>query len=203
MRPFVPAWQLQSQLANPSTDMPTYEYNGTTLYYGISPCSWMYSYYGLQIRVSLSASSCNRESIFLNNKASRWSKAKDMDAAAVTLLEENLSPDFLLRLQAAVSSWQEDCASYDKAHQIAVTEFEARCAQAKEDGYVYHTRGIGHPVASSDYTFDFFSRAKPTQALVFSYARCCYHSHQVRQTQPNTSTGRAITPPISYGNSRW
>jgi hypothetical protein len=55
----------------------TFSYSGTTFFVEISPCSWMYSYYGLQVQISLRKNAANLGSVFVNAK--NWSLDKNAE----------------------------------------------------------------------------------------------------------------------------
>lgn len=148
----------------------TLEKNGTTVHGEVSPCSFMYPTYGLQIRLALSEKACNAESIFAIDKTLEVSEMDDgaLRTACLALAEAKLAGSGIAELEAQVAKWKQARAQFeaeDAKRQSAQAKRDAReDAKMKAQGFTHKVVGWVHPLSGDDYMVEGYVRGVPTPA---------------------------------------
>ena len=145
--------------------MKKYTRKGQTVFYEISPCSYMYGSYGLQLKVSLHKDACNAESEFLRDKA--CVKA-DFDKRAKVMLAEFLDGKGIAKLQRNVKEYAKRLEKF-KREWAAIEakqakEQAARDAKMIRQGYTHRIVAWIHPQAGDDYQVQAYSNGPFTKA---------------------------------------
>ncbi len=156
----------------------TIEHNAEKVFFSVSPCSWMYPNYGLQVQVSLSENAVNAASEFILDKAfdAMNKPLQDLDAAAKVMVEKWLSENGTTILHDKAAKWK--VASAEFAREIA-DENERIAAQQKKDdktrkakGYTHRLDACIHPKhGGDDYLTTTYFVGAPTEAQIAKILR--------------------------------
>lgn len=148
----------------------TVEHQGSTIYGQVSPCSFMYPRYGLQVRLSMVKNPCNAESEFIRDQSIT---VQGVDGAVVTAAAVKLTVEFLqingkAPLLAALGRWVAAKAGFDAAEEVrrqrSVAALERRIAKRKAGGYTHRIVAWIHPLRGDDHMVEGFTRGEPTSA---------------------------------------
>lgn len=146
------------------------EYKGDTIYWQVSPCSWMYPFYGCQVQLSLSPNPKNSASIFINDKAAAgfdYHKLCEYGSAMVRLWlgDENVAA---LKHRAERSVVEE--ATLAAALEELLAEQQALPAEQDAsyaaEGYTHRIDTWVHPAEGNDYQRTTYTRGEPTKEVI-------------------------------------
>lgn len=154
-----------------------YTAHGYALNVRVSPCSWMYQGYGLQVEYTAVDGRCHG---FLNEKAR---KVEDTTRADVQRLLDTLAPSACSRCQTGYLLGEdskkyrgtlcEPCWTEDFKKRCAAEEEKDRKALARRDanmlkkGYTHRVTAWVHPSrGGDDFMIDFYGKSEPTPAEV-------------------------------------
>lgn len=142
-------------------------YKGQLVYASVSPCSWMYRGYGLQLQLSLKENGYNAESVFTNDKSfdCYGIPVEDITPKAQSLAVTYLQTKGLEPLQKALDFW----AAAEKKWEETLKEEEAQLlrdhAKAKAKGYTHYIIGWVHNTGD-DYQVGAYTAGVPTEAQI-------------------------------------
>jgi hypothetical protein len=123
----------------------TINHNGEQVFFSVSPCSWMYKHYGLQVKISLKEHAVNAECEFILDKGiDATDKPKqELDDAAKVMVEKWLGENGTTLLHEHVAKWKAAKAKFD----AEFAEEDARFAeQQKKDDKKHKAKGYTHRV---------------------------------------------------------
>jgi desulfoferrodoxin (superoxide reductase-like protein) len=137
-----------------------------TYYASISPCCWMYSNYGMQVKVSSDPGAYNAESHFI-----RWSTlyANATEQEVIAKITEFFKQGGAAIIKKAVADW----AVEEKRFRAEIAELDRQQAEedakehakAKAAGYthyiIYWIHGVGDDVQKKAFT-----KGEPTQTTI-------------------------------------
>ncbi len=156
----------------------TIEHNGEEVFFAVSPCSWMYPKYGLQVQISLKENAVNAESEFIIDKGiEAASKSKEeREAAAKVMVEKWLGENGTKILHENVAKWKVAAAEF--AREIA-EENERVAAQQQKDDKKYKAKGYTHRLdawihpenGGDDYMTVTYFVGAPTEAQIAKVLR--------------------------------
>lgn len=142
-----------------------------SIFWEVSPCSWMYPGYGLQVRISLKANAVNAECEFVHNKTVRADTLpKDqLREAAEHEVRQWLEQHGVKPLQTAVTKWARYAAKFKREESIRQARSKQQLAAAdakhKAQGFTHRVDAWIHPRAGGDdYPVRLYTRQSPTAA---------------------------------------
>lgn len=145
----------------------TVNHNGVTVFASVSPCSWMYPNYGMQVQVATKKNACNAESELI-----KWSTPFDQssDADVTTHIIAFMNAGGVAKLEQKVVSWAVESkklrAEIDRAEVRAKARAAKYAAKMKAEGYTHRVLAWVHPASGDDYQVEFFSKRQPTDAEI-------------------------------------
>ena len=146
------------------------------IYMRISPCSWMYKNYGLQIGLSLTPDACNAETIFVNRKGI---DCESMPRAEMRVLAQAMADQWEAvngesTLQSKVIESRAESARFAlewaKEEKKEAAARQRRVAKYRKQGYTHRLAGWIHPQSGDDYPVEFYTVGAPDVARLL--ARC-------------------------------
>lgn len=145
--------------------MKKYTHKGQTVFYEISPCSYMHKGYGLQLKVSLHKDACNAESEFLRDKAC----AKEhFDKRAKVMLAEFIDGKGTAKLERNVKAYAKRLEKFKREWAVIeakqAKEQAARDAKMIRQGYTHRIVAWIHPQYGDDYQVQAYSDGPFTKA---------------------------------------
>lgn len=154
------------------------QYGGETVHCSISPCSWMYPDYGLQVQVSLDEKGVNAASEFIRDaafKVTRENIAEALERAKVIATAWLASHDGVVVLRRKAAEWKRidaefaaELAKEDKAERRRIA---SRKSRAKSKGFTHRFVGWVHPSQGDDYQVEAFTVGEPTASQVAKLLR--------------------------------
>jgi hypothetical protein len=156
--------------AGPSEEQHFIEHDGEKVYWEVSPCSWMYKHYGMQIQLSLKPNAVNAASEFVNDKSIKG--CDEMKAAERNKLGRELAQKWLTAhgtkpLHAAQQRWDKVDAEYDA--KMKKSEAGRKVKQQKQDdqqkakGFTHRLDGWLH-VNGDDRQVQAYFKGEPKKA---------------------------------------
>lgn len=145
-------------------------FQGREVFVAVSPCSWMYAGYGLQIRLSVKANAYNAEAEFVRERsiAAETMSRAELHAAATVLATQWLEMNGPAKLDKAVTDWAVKAAKFDKAiAKEARKEAKARLkrlTKLQEQGFTHVVDAWIHPKSGDDYQTEVCLSAAPDAA---------------------------------------
>jgi hypothetical protein len=146
------------------------DHKGRNIHVEISPCSWMYPGYGLQIKLSTKEHACNAESIFDRNheikadEISTGALVKEAHAQAARWLEAN----GVAKIDQAVAKWAEASVKFDAAIKKEQKREEKarirRLTKRQAEGYTHVVDAWIHPSSGDDYRTEACVVGEPSAA---------------------------------------
>lgn len=147
-------------------------HDNVTVHVSISPCSWMYPNYGLQIQLSLAPNACNAASRFANDKTLNAYNTKGQAlvemaqaCAARWLAEHGTQP-----LRQAEADWAEALAGFEienaRSEEKRKKKEAASIAKRKAEGYTHRFIAVIHPKSGDDYMIEAFVQGAPTDVQI-------------------------------------
>lgn len=142
--------------------------NGKTVFVAISPCSWMYPDYGLQVRISLQPNAVNAASVFKCDKSLKWSgDSGEMSRRALAIAEDYLAENSTGEIESVVAKWD----AYQE--EFRVKQIEERERERSEEldmrrrGFTHKTDLWIHPEnGGSDHSVRLYTTGEPTKAQI-------------------------------------
>jgi ectoine hydroxylase-related dioxygenase (phytanoyl-CoA dioxygenase family) len=145
--------------------MKKYTRKGQSVYYDISPCSFMYRGYGLQLQVALRKGACNAESEFLRDKTI---DKEDFDKRAKELLAEFIDDKGVAKLERKVKDYAKRAEKFKrewaKIEAKQAKEKAARDAKMIRQGYTHRLDAWIHPTRGDDYQVQAYAKGAFTKA---------------------------------------
>ena len=142
------------------------EHNGTKVFCEISPCSWMYANYGLQVQLSLKENANNTESKFINDKNIICFDVPLPLKEANNLATGWLGANGIKPLQNSIDAWNKAKEEFDKERIIDEAKEVKRAAKMsakrKAEGFTHLFTGWIHPACGDDYRVEAFIKGVPT-----------------------------------------
>jgi len=142
-------------------------YKGQLVYASVSPCSWMYQGYGLQIQLSLKENGENAESVFPKDKEfeCRDVSLDILMPRAQSLAISYLQTNGLEPLQKALDHWAEAQKKWDEILKKEEAALLRDHAKHKAKGFTHYTTGWVHS-SGDDYQVGAYSKGAPTEAQI-------------------------------------
>lgn len=137
---------------------------GTPVYSEVSPCSWMYPDYGLQIGVRLNVNYPNIATHFLFDKTLPYAKATEADARK--MIKDFLDAGGMEILKAAEAKWQALQQKMVVSEAERAKKLAAEDKEAKRKGYTHKLVAWVHPASGDDYMVSAYAKPAPTDAMV-------------------------------------
>lgn len=147
----------------------TLPFGGREVFVSISPCSWMYDTYGLQVSLATKANACNAESEFVRDKSIQAATMSrdDLRAAAETTAVQWLEANGLSKLDEAVSVWAVKAGTFAKTIAAAAKkEAKARLkrlTKLQAKGFTHVMDAWIHPESGDDYRAEVCFSEPPTK----------------------------------------
>lgn len=135
--------------------------DGKTIYCEISPCSWMYSYYGLQVGIKFDPKDPNAATIFVHRKELKWDKTANMTAKAEQIVDEYLASKGITELVAAKEKWTKTEAKWAKEEEREIQRGQMRDADYKRKGFTHRFDGWIHPRSGDDRQVTAYCKGQP------------------------------------------
>jgi len=158
---------MSTLLKRPPTDF-VIDHEGRDIYVEISPCSWMYAGYGLQIKLSTAKNACNAESVFDRNpdvKAGELSTKALVEKAHAQAVRW-LAINGVGEIDKAVARWAKIRVRLDKAiEKERVREEKARIRRLKQRqaaGLTHVVDACIHPFSGDDFQIEACTIGEPT-----------------------------------------
>jgi hypothetical protein len=151
-------------------------HNGETVTFEVSPCSWMYKHYGLQVRVSLEGDNCNAVSEFLLDKGyEATAMTKDeMATSAKAMVEDWLAKNGTDPLHSRLESWKKAKAAFEadieKTNKRHATASARRDKRYKAKGFTHRVNAIIHGEGDDYETVAYFA-GTPNDAQIAKLLR--------------------------------
>jgi hypothetical protein len=140
------------------------------MFFSVSPCSWMYPNYGLQVQLSLAENAVNAESEFILDKAFDAMKKPmpELEAVAKDMAEKWLSENGTAILHDNVTSWRARAAEFkaemekDAKRDLAAQKRRDKSHKAK--GFTHRVNAWIHPDQGDDFERIAYVVGKPEKA---------------------------------------
>lgn len=144
-------------------------YDNREVYVEVSPCSWMYPGYGLQIKMATKPSAVNAESVFDCDKSVEVDEFMSQDELyklaqrqAIAWLEKN----GVEILDQKVLEWSKTHAvlaeRVKQTHEKEKQDYVKRMTAHVKAGYTHVLRAWIHPSRGDDYQVEACFKGKPT-----------------------------------------
>lgn len=136
----------------------------------ISPCSWMYPGYGLQIQIASKPNACNAESVFDRDQMVNVStvEAKDLVTIARRQARKWLAENDVTELDAKIAKWAEASVQFDaaikKEQEKDAKARIKRLTKRQTQGYTHVVDAWIHPATGDDYRTEACTMGIPTTA---------------------------------------
>ena len=145
------------------------EHNGEQVFFSVSPCSWMYPRYGLQVGISLTQDGVNAETEFVLDKGfdAIDKPMQHLNEAARTMVEKWLAENGTAPLHDLRAKWQAAKAQF--AVEIEKDEKRTAAAREREDkrykakGYTHRIDAVIHPAHGDDHLSVSYVAGIPTE----------------------------------------
>lgn len=151
-------------------------HQGQTVFFSLSPCSWMYPGYGLQVKLSLTPNGFNGASVFINDKSIQGDRAA-LEAAAPGAVDKWLSVHGVQPLHDAVAKnatlEAEFALENERNRRRDQVRDQKRIAKLKQQGFTHRIDGWVHPSSGSDRQVSVVTKGTPTDAMIKSALRGC------------------------------
>jgi hypothetical protein len=123
----------------------TIDHNGEQVFFSVSPCSWMYANYGLQVQLSLTENAVNAESEFILDKTFEAMKKpmQELDSAAKDVAEKWLAENGTALLHERVTTWRARAAEFEAKMQ---KDAKREAAAQKRSDKSHKAKGFTHRV---------------------------------------------------------
>ena len=155
-------------------------HSGRDVFCEISPCSWMYKDYGLQVKLSVVKNGCNAESVFAHDKSIKITDKTPRDEmiesskkVALNKLNEVGIEDLVAQAQkwaVAKADWDIQWAKDEEARQ----KREAKeIAKYKAKGFTHKFTGWIHPAKGDDRMVGAYCVGVPSDAEIIKLLRGC------------------------------
>lgn len=150
----------------------TIDHNGEQVFFSVSPCSWMYPKYGLQVGISLTENAVNAESEFILDKGfnAMDKPMQDLDLAAKAMVEKWLTENGTAVLRERVVEWQASNAQFAKEMEQEEKRMAAEQKRSdqrhKAKGYTHRVNAFFHPEHGDDYMTVAYVVGKPDKAQI-------------------------------------
>lgn len=140
------------------------DHEETEVFVSISPCSWMYPNYGLQISLSLREHAANVACEFICDKTVNYKDLKSPVAVAFKMATAWLNANGLLALQTQLKKEAEILEEYKKLEAKEQKRLDALKAKHKAQGFTHQMTYVIHSNSGSDRVYDAFFKGEPTKA---------------------------------------
>jgi len=150
------------------------KHEGRDIYVEISPCSWMYPGYGLQIKIAGKPNACNAESSFDRDQTVNASAIESKALVLALVLRAKrqarkwLKENGVADLDAKIAQWAEASVRFDAAiKKEQAKEEKARIkwlTKRQTEGYTHVVEAWIHPEYGDDYRSDSCAMGIPTPA---------------------------------------
>jgi hypothetical protein len=146
------------------------DHNGEQVFFSVSPCSWMYPNYGLQVQLSLAENAVNAESEFILDKAFDAMKKPmpELEAAAKGMAEKWLAENGAAILHERVATWRARASEFDAEMQKEAKREAAaqkrRDKSHKAKGFTHRVNAWIHPDQGDDFERIAYVVGKPEKA---------------------------------------
>lgn len=144
------------------------KHEGRDIYVEISPCSWMYPGYGLQLKMAGKPNAYNAEAVFDRDPAIRADTipVKEMVELAKIQARKWLTENNVAELDEKVVKWAKDSAKLDAAiKKEQAKEEKARMKRLTKNqaaGYTHVVDAWIHPASGDDYRTEVCTKGIPT-----------------------------------------
>jgi hypothetical protein len=153
------------------------QFNGEQVKFAVSPCSWMYLNYGLQVQVWVGEHTGDAGSKFINDKtiAATELPRQNLNAIALGMIEKWLAENGTAPLHDAVRVYEEADAKF-KAEE-AKEQKRAEARQARQDarqkakGYTHRVDMWIHPARGDDYQATAYVVGTPDEVVISKLLR--------------------------------
>ena len=149
---------------NTMMDIKKMEHKGETVFYEVSPCSWMYKGYGLQVRISMKERAVNAESEFLLDKTTdAHGVAPDkLEAKAALTVAEWLKTNGTKPLHESVAKWARISAEFEQKfadeEKKTAERIKRTDARRKREGYTHKLDAWIHPARGEDFMITVYGK---------------------------------------------
>lgn len=154
----------------------TRDVNGVALSLNVSPCSWMYQNYGLQVQINMAGGGC----IYILDKELPFEKATEddlnrmFDQVRIVACKRCGKPAFdpsvhdTNREGLCEGCFMSDLdAELEKATKKEEAQFKRLNAKYKKDGYTHRIDAWIHPKhGGDDYQASFFVKGEPSKSFI-------------------------------------
>lgn len=154
---------------------------GKSVYVSVSPASWMYDTYGLQIGVSLKKGAENAETEFFIDKKLHWKRVTNNAVAA--FIKKTVKPALLVKLEKVMSESAKRRKEFEKKWAVEEKKREKLALKAKEKakskGFTHYTTVVIHSEFGDDSMTEVFLKKKVTPKALADFLKKKYKVHHV------------------------
>ncbi len=150
----------------------TIDHEGEQVFFSVSPCSWMYPNYGLQVGISLTQNAVNAVSEFIIDKGVEATNRpmQELDDAAKVMVEKWLSENGTKILHEKAAKWKvaaaEFAAESEKENKRMAAAQKRSDARHKAKGYTHRVDACIHPAHGDDYLTSTYVVCTPDKAQI-------------------------------------
>lgn len=141
-------------------------HKGTRVYVEISPCSWIYQGYGLQVKLALYLNAPNAASVFTIDRSFEACGATsgDLRSAARALATDWLRVNGCGPLREAKARWEKVQADFKREAEEREAKLKKEIAKAKAEGFTHRLSAWVHPTHGDDEYVELWFKGAPGSA---------------------------------------